>query len=146
MASKKIQCNWCQKEKEQVVNSFFAACPIIPEMEEKILNAIEKYGHEWWTELEKDDKDLCDELMGYDQATSTVGRASVCSDCIEDDEEAYAKYRKIVSDDADPYDMVKVVVEDVSVDLDSEIDVEDMERWYGEVKERIKKMKPNREK
>ena len=36
MASKKIQCNWCQKEKEQVVNSFFAACPIIPEMEEKI--------------------------------------------------------------------------------------------------------------
>ena len=42
--------------------------------------------------------------------------------------------------------MVKVVVEDVSVDLDSEIDVEDMERWYGEVKERIKKMKPNREK
>ena len=144
MASKKIQCNWCQKEKEQVVNSFFAACPIIPEMEEKILKAIEKYGHEWWTELEKDDKDLCDELMGYDQATNTVGRASVCGDCIEDDEEAYAKYRKIVSDDADPYDMVKVGVGDG--DDDEEIDVDDMEKWYGEVKERIKKMKPNREK
>ena len=40
--------------------------------------------------------------------------------------------------------MVKVVVGDG--DDDEEIDVDDMEKWYGEVKERIKKMKPNREK
>jgi len=138
MSKKLKKCDWCGKMKNNVNHSYYAMSPIIPKYEEKITKAIEKYGPEWWTGLEKDDEGLAEKLMNYDQLTCTVGRGNVCWDCEVKDNQNYEKYRPIVKDEEeDPYGMLKIIAEE-------EInDIEGMNDWYMDVKERQKKsMKP----
>ena len=134
MSKKLKKCDWCGKMKDNVNHSYYAMAPIQPKMEEKITKAIEKYGPEWWVELEKDDKDLAEKLSFYDQLTCTVGRGNVCWDCEVKDNQNYEKYRPIVKDEEeDPYGMLKIVAEE---EID---DIEGMNEWYGSMKERRNK-------
>ena len=132
------KCDWCGKMKNNVNHSYYAMSPIQPKMEEQIAKAIEKYGPEWWIGLEKDDEDLAKKLSFYDQLTCTVGRGNVCWDCEVKDNQNYEKYRPIVKDEEeDPYNMLKIVAEE---EID---DIEGMNDWYMDIKERQKKsMKP----
>ena len=92
--SKEInKCDWC-KGKTNMPSSFVAMSPIQPKMEKKIHEAIDKYGNEWWIELEKKDKKLFEELSLYDQLTCTVGRGFVCAKCLDKDSINWIKYRK----------------------------------------------------
>ena len=93
MSKKLKKCDWCQKNKSNIVNSFFAMAPVQPKYEKKIAKAIEKYGPEWWVGLEKDDKKLMDDLSFYDQLTCTVGRGFVCAKCLDKDAINYKKYK-----------------------------------------------------
>ena len=91
--SKEInKCDWC-KGKTNMPSSFVAMSPIQPKMEKKIHEAIDKYGNEWWIELEKKDKKLFEELSLYDQLTCTVGRGFVCAKCLDKDATNYKNYR-----------------------------------------------------
>ena len=87
------KCDWCGG-KTNMPNSFTAMSPIQPKMEEKIQEAINKYGNEWWIGLEKDNPKLMDELSFYDQLVSTVGRGFVCAKCLDKDNINWIKYRK----------------------------------------------------
>ena len=87
------KCSWC-RGKTNMPNTFVAMSPIQPKMEEKIQEAINKYGNEWWVGLEKDDIKLMNELSFYDQLTCTVGRGFVCAKCLDKDAINYKKYRK----------------------------------------------------
>ena len=92
--SKEInKCDWCRSE-TNMPNSFVAMSPIQPKMEEKIQEAINKYGNEWWKGLEKNNPKLMDELSFYDQLVSTVGRGFVCAKCLDKDNINWIKYRK----------------------------------------------------
>ena len=91
--SKEInKCSWCRKE-TNMPNTFVAMSPIQPKMEEKIQEAINKYGNEWWKGLEKDNPKLMDKLSFYDQLICTVGRGFVCAKCLDKDAINYKKYR-----------------------------------------------------
>ena len=58
--SKEInKCEWC-KGKTNMPYTFAVMGPIQPKMEEKIQEAIRKYGNEWWVGLEKDNPKLRD--------------------------------------------------------------------------------------
>ena len=92
MSKETNKCDWC-KNKTNMPNSFVAMSPIQPKMEEKIQEAINKYGNEWWKGLEKNNPKLMDELSFYDQLTCTVGRAFVCAKCLDKDAINYKKYR-----------------------------------------------------
>ena len=144
MSKKLKKCDWCGKMKDNVNHSYYAMAPIQPKMEEKITKAIEKYGPEWLVELEKDDKDLSEKLSFYDQLTCTVGRGNVCWDCEVKDNQNYEKYRPIVKEGNDPYDMIKVVVPDNY--YEDEPDIDGMDTWLKNTKNRVKKMRPNKEK
>ena len=87
------KCDWCGG-KTNMPSSFVAMSPIQPKMEKKIHEAIDKYGNEWWIELEKKDKKLFEELSLYDQLTCTVGRGFVCAKCLDKDSINWNKYRK----------------------------------------------------
>ena len=87
------KCDWCQGE-TNMPNTFTAMSPIQPKMEEKIQEAISKYGNEWWIGLEKDNPKLMDELTFYDQLVSTVGRGFVCAKCLDKDNINWIKYRR----------------------------------------------------
>ena len=136
MSKKLKKCDWCQKNKSNIVNSFFAMAPVQPKYEKKIAKAIEKYGPEWWVGLEKDDKKLMDDLSFYDQLTCTVGRGSVCRDCMVKDDQEYAKYRAINDDKPkDEYEMMKIISDDEVEDID------ECGEWFGTIKEKISKPK-----
>tara|TARA_R100001015_G_C4413611_1_gene16931 strand:+ start:146 stop:445 length:300 start_codon:yes stop_codon:yes gene_type:complete len=87
------KCDWCQGE-TNMPNTFVAMSPIQPKMEKRIQEAINKYGNEWWIELEKNNKKLFEELSFYDQLVSTVGRGFVCAKCLDKDNVNWIKYRK----------------------------------------------------
>ena len=87
------KCDWCQRE-TNMPTTFNAMAPIQPKMEEKIQEAINKYGSEWGVGLEKNNPKLMDELSFYDQLVSTVGRGFVCAKCLDKDAINYKKYRK----------------------------------------------------
>ena len=87
------KCQWC-REKTNLPEGFFAMSPIMPIREKKIQESVEKYGKEWWVELEKNDPKLMDKLSFYDQLVSTVGRAFVCAKCLNKDNTNWNKFRK----------------------------------------------------
>ena len=93
MSKETNKCDWC-RGKTNMPSSFVAMSPIQPKMEKKIHEAIDKYGNEWWIELEKKDKKLFEELSLYDQLTCTVGRGFVCAKCLDKDSINWNKYRK----------------------------------------------------
>ena len=93
MSKETNKCDWC-RGKTNMPSSFVAMSPIQPKMEKKIHEAIDKYGNEWWIELEKKDKKLFEELSLYDQLTCTVGRGFVCAKCLDKDAKNWIKYRK----------------------------------------------------
>ena len=93
MSKETNKCDWC-RGKTNMPSSFVAMSPIQPKMEKKIHEAIDKYGNEWWIELEKKDKKLFEELSLYDQLTCTVGRGFVCAKCLDKDSINWIKYRK----------------------------------------------------
>ena len=87
------KCSWC-RGKTNMPNTFVAMSPIQPKMEEKIQEAINKYGNKRWVELEKDNPKLMGKLSLYDQLVSTVGRGFVCAKCLDKDNINWIKYRK----------------------------------------------------
>jgi hypothetical protein len=93
MSKETNKCDWCKSE-TNMPNSFVAMSPIQPKIENKIQEAINKYGNEWWVGLEKDNKELFEELSFYDQLVSTVGRGFVCAKCLDKDNINWIKYRK----------------------------------------------------
>ena len=93
MSKKTNKCQWCREE-TNLPESFYAMSPIQPKMEEKLKEAIKKYGDDWWVGLEKDNPKLMDELSFYDQLTNTVGRGFVCAKCLDKDAINWNKYRK----------------------------------------------------
>ena len=93
MSKETNKCDWCGG-KTNMPNNFVAMGPIQPKMEEKIQEAINKYGNEWWVGLEKDNPKLMDKLASYDQLVSTVGRGFVCAKCLNKDAINWNKYRK----------------------------------------------------
>ena len=93
MSKETNKCDSC-RGKTNMPSSFVAMSPIQPKMEKKIHEAIDKYGNEWWIELEKKDKKLFEELSLYDQLTCTVGRGFVCAKCLDKDNINWIKYRK----------------------------------------------------
>ena len=93
MSKETNKCDWC-RGKTNMPSSFVAMSPIQPKMEKKIHEAIDKYGNEWWIQLEKKDKKLFEELSLYDQLTCTVGRGFVCAKCLDKDSINWNKYRK----------------------------------------------------
>ena len=135
MSKTKKTCDWCKKDKSNIIQSYFAMAPIQPRYEKKIKKATKEYGPEWWVGLEKDDPDLMNDLSYYDQLTCTVGRGQVCRDCMEKDDNNYEKYRPIVKPGNDPYDMMKIVSND---GVES---IEEIGEWFGEVKKKIESKK-----
>ena len=93
MSKEVNKCQWCQGE-TNLPWSYNAMSPIQPKMEEKLKEAIKKYGDDWWVGLEKDNPKLMDELSFYDQLTNTVGRGFVCAKCLDKDAINWNKYRK----------------------------------------------------
>ena len=87
------KCDWCQRE-TNMPTTFNAMAPIQPKMEEKIQEAVNRYGNKWWIGLEKNNPKLMDELSFYDQLVSTVGRAFVCAKCLDKDNTNWNKFRK----------------------------------------------------
>jgi hypothetical protein len=136
MSKKLKKCDWCKKDKKDIINSYFAMSPIQPKFEKQIANAIQKYGPEWWVGLEKDDKDKFNDLSFYDQLTCTVGKGMVCRDCMIKDDQDYAKYRNITDDlPKDEFEMMKIISDDKIEDID------ECEEWFGNIKEKISKPK-----
>ena len=139
------RCQWGDKDRENTVYSYFAMSPIREDLEEEILKIMEEHKtKEWWSLEDKINEDLFDRLSFYDQLTCTVGRARVCEDCLDEDEKNYAKYRQISKEGNDPYDMMKVVVPDNY--YEDEPDIDGMDTWLKNTKNRVKKMRPNKEK
>ena len=135
MSKETNKCQWCQGE-TKLPQSYYAMSPLIPKMEEKIQETINKYGNEWWKGLEKDNPKLMNELSFYDQLTCTVGRGSVCRDCMVKDDQEYAKYRAINDDKPkDEYEMMKIISDDEVEDID------ECGEWFGTIKEKISKPK-----
>ena len=93
MSKETNKCQWCQGE-TKLPQSYYAMSPLIPKMEEKIQETINKYGNKWWVELEKDNPKLMGKLSLYDQLVSTVGRGFVCAKCLDKDNVNWIKYRK----------------------------------------------------
>ena len=92
--SKEInKCDW-GKGKTNMPSTFVAMSPIQPKMEEKIQEAINKYGNEWWVGLEKANPKLLKKLSFYDQLISTVDKGFVCAKCLDKDNINWIKYRK----------------------------------------------------
>jgi hypothetical protein len=125
------KCEWCGNTTKNP-ECYVAMSPLIEKYEKLIKEWDQKYG-QFWYDIKEIDKELLDEAMTYDQATSTVGRGIICNDCHKKDEKTYQKYRLLTKkEDGDPYGMLKIVVDDD----DTDYDINKMETWYKDVKER----------
>ena len=93
MSKETNKCDWCGG-KTNMPNNFVAMGPIQPKMEEKIQEAINKHGNEWWVGLEKANPKLLEKLSSYDQLVSTVDKGFVCAKCLDKDNINWIKYRK----------------------------------------------------
>jgi hypothetical protein len=124
------KCDWCGTK---TINKecYTAMSPLIEKYEVLIREWDKMYGQFWYDNADgKIDKKILDEVILYDQATSTVGRGIICNDCHEKDEIVYQKYRQLTIKDGDPYSMLKIVVNDEKSTID------DMEEWHLDIKEK----------
>ena len=113
------KCNWCgalTNNKE----CYTAMSPLSEHYEKQIKQWDKEYGVFWYDNVDgKIDQKLLDEVITYDQATSTVGKGIVCNHCLEKDEMLYQKYRLITtSKNVDPYNMLKIVVDEEKNTID----------------------------
>lgn len=91
-----VKCNFCQTEgnPEDYHNGFVAMIMPIPEFED----LIDKWGrHNWWENLEdeslkEEEKEELDKLSYYDQLLNTIGRGSLCKDCLNKENGLLNKY------------------------------------------------------
>ena len=127
------KCDWCGSTTKNP-ECYVAMSPLIEKYEKLIKEWDKKHGQFWYHEAEKDvGKKLFDDVMTYDQATNTVGRGVICNKCHKKDEMIYQKYKLITTkEDGDPYGMLKIVVDDD----DTNYDIDKMETWYKDIKER----------
>jgi len=130
------KCDWCGA-KTTNKECYTAMSPLIEKYEVLIREWDKMYGQFWYDSKEIDEKILND-VLTYDQATSTVGRGLICNDCHEKDETIYQKYRQLTIKDGDPYGMLKIVVDDNDDNIGYDIDK--MEMWHDDVKEKISKV------
>ncbi len=129
------KCDWCGKNTKN--KEHYTAMSPLNESYEKLIKGFDKkYGQFWYDSQEIDEKILND-VLTYDQATSTVGRGLICNDCHEKDETIYQKYRQLTIKDGDPYGMLKIVVDDGDDNVD--YDINKMEMWYKDVKNNLDK-------
>jgi len=131
------KCDWCgalTSNKE----GYSAMSPLNERYEKLIQQWDKEYGQFWYDNPgKKIDQKLLDEVVLYDQATSTIGKAIICDHCLEKDEMIYQKYRQLTIKDGDPYGMLKIVVDDNDDNVDYDIDK--MEMWYNDVKNNLDK-------
>ena len=131
------KCDWCSAETTNK-ECYTAMSPLIEKYEVLIREWDKMYGQFWYDNVDgKIDEKILDEVMLYDQATSTVGKGIVCNDCHEKDEIIYQKYRQLTTKKGDPYGMLKIVVDDNDDNVDYNIDK--MEMWYDDVKNNLDK-------
>jgi len=128
------KCDWCGA-KTTNKECYTAMSPLIEKYEVLIREWDKMYGQFWYDSKEIDEKILND-VLTYDQATSTVGRGLICNDCHEKDETIYQKYRQLTIKDGDPYGMLKIVVDDDEVNYD----IDKMEMWYEDIKDKQSKV------
>lgn len=125
------KCDWCENTTKNG-ECHSAMSPLIEKYEKLIKKWDKKYGQFWYNSKEINTK-LLDDVMTYDQVTNTVGRGIICNDCHEKDEVLYQKYRQLTATkDGDPYSMLKIVVDDT----DNGYDINKIETWYEDVKEK----------
>ena len=75
------KCDWCGSTTKNQ-ECYVAMSPLIEKYEKLIKEWDKKYGQFWYNEAEKNvSKELFDNIMTYDQATSTVGRGVICNKC-----------------------------------------------------------------
>ena len=126
------KCDWCENTTKNG-ECYTAMSPLVERYEILIKGFDKKYG-QFWHDSNEIDKELLKEVMLYDQATSTVGKGIICNDCHEKDEILYQKYRQLtVEEGGDHYGMMKIVVDDDDIDYN----LDKMEEWYKETKERV---------
>ena len=130
------KCDWCGVETTNK-EMYTAMSPLSEKYEILIQGFDKKYGQFWFDSKEIDEKILAD-VMAYDQVTNTVGRGIICNNCHEKDEIIYQKYRLISKKGGDHYSMLKIVVDDNDDNVDYDIDK--MEMWYDDAKEKISKV------
>ena len=131
------KCDWCGA-KTTNKECYTAMSPLIEKYEVLIREWDKMYGQFWYDNVDgKIDEKILDEVMLYDQATSTVGKGIICNDCHEKDEIIYQKYRQITIKEGDPYGMLKIVVDDI--DDNANYDIDKMEMWYDDVKNNLDK-------
>ena len=90
---KKNTCQFCRSRTEDGYMDFIAMTMPIPKMEK----LKEKYGHEFWLHLEREDlsdkeREELDKLCLYDQALNTIGRGFICLSCLHKENELLEKY------------------------------------------------------
>ena len=131
------KCNWCGV-KTTNKECYTAMSPLIEKYEVLIREWDKMYGQFWHDNPkgEIDEKTLAD-VMAYDQVTNTVGRGLICNKCHEKDEIIYQKYRQLTTKDGDPYGMLKIIVDD---DDDVDYDIDKMEMWYEDIKDKQSKV------
>ena len=125
------KCDWCGAETTNK-ECYTAMSPLIEKYEVLIREWDKMYGQFWYDSKEIDEKILND-VLTYDQATSTVGRGIICNSCHEKDEIVYQKYRQLTIKDGDPYGMLKIVVDDNDSSVD--YDINKMEMWHEDIKD-----------
>jgi len=125
------KCDWCGA-KTTNKECYTAMSPLIEKYEVLIREWDKIYGQFWYDSKEIDEKILND-VLTYDQATSTVGRGIICNSCHEKDEIVYQKYRQLTIKDGDPYGMLKIVVDDNDSSVD--YDINKMEMWHEDIKD-----------
>ena len=131
------KCDWCGA-KTTNKECYTAMSPLIEKYEVLIREWDKMYGQFWYDNVDgKIDEKILDEVMLYDQATSTVGKGIICNDCHEKDEIIYQKYRQLTTKKGDPYGMLKIVVDDI--DDNANYDIDKMEMWYDDVKNNLDK-------
>jgi hypothetical protein len=126
------KCDWCGALTSN--KECYSAMSPLNEKYEKLIQQWDKdYGQFWYDNVEGEiDQKLLDEVILYEQATSTVGKAIICNDCHEKDEILYQKYRQLtVKGEGDPFGMLKIVVDN---DDNVDYDIDKMEMWYDDVK------------
>ncbi len=129
------KCDWCGA-KTTNKECYTAMSPLIEKYEVLIREWDKMYGQFWYDSKEIDEKILND-VLTYDQATSTVDKGIICNNCHEKDEIIYQKYRQLTIKDGDPYGMLKIVVDDNDDNVNYDIDK--MEMWYDDVKNSLDK-------
>ena len=130
------KCDWCGAETTNK-ECYTAMSPLIEKYEVLIREWDKIYGQFWYDNVDGEiDEKVLNDVLTYDQATSTVGRGIICNSCHEKDEIVYQKYRQITIKDGDPYGMLKIVVDN---DDNVDYDIDKMEMWYDDVKNSLDK-------